>query len=160
MSARRASSAVTIAAAVFSAAAAAVPIRAAAQALVAFRVEGGGIPAPLTAEPGDAARGREAVLGREAGNCLLCHAVPGSGEQFMGNLGPSLAGVGARLTEAQLRLRLVDAQRAVPETIMPSYHRVDGLQSVAAAWRGKPILSAQQIEDAVAYLATLKEPLR
>lgn len=160
MSARRASSAATVAAAVLSAAAAAIPICAAAQGLAAFRVEGGGIPAPLTAEPGDAARGREAVLGREAGNCLLCHAVPGSGEPFMGNLGPSLAGVGTRLSVAQLRLRLVDAQRAVPETIMPSYHRIDGLQSVAAAWRGKPILSAQQIEDAVAYLATLKEESR
>ncbi len=133
---------------------------AAAQGLVAYRVEGDAIRAPLTAEPGDAARGREAVLGREAGNCLLCHAVPGSGERFMGNLAPSLGGVGARLSEAQIRLRLVDAQRVVPETIMPSYHRIDGLQSVAAAWRGKPILSAQQIEDAVAYLATLKEESR
>jgi len=149
-----------IAAAAVSAFTAATPVCAAAQDLAAFRVEGDRIPAPLTAEPGDAARGRAAVLGREAGNCLLCHAVPDSGERFMGNLGPSLAGVGARLSAAQLRLRLVDAQRVVPESIMPSYYRIDGLRSVAAAWRGKPMLSAQQIEDAVAYLATLKEPLR
>jgi len=160
LSTRRLSSTASFAAAVFSASAVAIPVCAAAQGLAAFRVEGGGISAPLTAEPGDVARGREAVLGREAGNCLLCHAVPDSGERFMGNLGPSLAGVGARMTEAQLRLRLVNAQRVVPETIMPSYYRIDGLRSVAAAWRGKPILSAQQVEDAVAYLATLKEPPR
>jgi len=160
LSTRPVRSAAIIAATAVLAFTAATPVCAAGQGLAAFRVEGDGIPAPLTAEPGDAARGREAVLGREAGNCLLCHAVPDSGEHFMGNLGPSLAGVGARLSEAQLRLRLVDAQRVVPETIMPSYYRIDGLQRVAAAWRGKPILSAQQIEDAVAYLATLKEPPR
>ena len=133
---------------------------AAAQALVPFQVEGGEIRASLTGEPGDAARGREVVRGREEVNCLLCHALPGTGDPFMGNLGPSLAGVGARLSAGRLRLWLVDAKRAEPNTIMPSYYRVEGLQMVAARYRGKPILEPQQIEDAVTYLTTLTEPAR
>jgi sulfur-oxidizing protein SoxX len=74
----------------------------------------------------------------------------------MGNLASPLAGVGTRLSEGQLRLRIVDSARLNRDTIMPSYYRVDGLNQVAAAWRGKPILTAQQIEDAVAYLRTLR----
>lgn len=74
----------------------------------------------------------------------------------MGDLGPSLAGVGSRLSAGQIRLRIVDAMRLNPDTIMPSYYRVDGLNQVAEAWRGKPVLSAQQIEDAIAYLQTLR----
>lgn len=140
--------------------AAAFPAWAAAQALVPYQVEGGEIRASLTGVPGDAARGREVVRGREEVNCLLCHSVPGTGDPFMGNLGPPLAGVGARFSIGQLRLWLVDAKRAEPNTIMPSYYRVEGLQMVAARHRGKPILDPQQIEDAVAYLATLTEPAR
>jgi len=74
----------------------------------------------------------------------------------MGNLAPPLAGAGARLDEGQLRLRIVDSMRLNPQTIMPSYYRVDGLNRVAAAWRGKPVLTAQQVEDTVAYLLTLR----
>jgi len=74
----------------------------------------------------------------------------------MGNLAPPLVGVGARLGEGQLRLRIVDSIRLNPQTIMPSYYRVDGLNRVAAAWRGKPVLTAQQVEDTVAYLLTLR----
>lgn len=129
-------------------------------ALVAYRVAAGAIDAPLTGAAGDAARGREVVRERSAGNCLLCHSVPGTGDSFMGDLGPPLAGVGARFSTSQLRLRLVDAARVVPDTIMPSYYRVDGLNMVAAAWRGRPILEAQQIEDAVAFLATLRGEAR
>ena len=125
-----------------------------------YQVEGGEIRASLTGVPGDEERGRDVVRGREEVNCLLCHSLPGTGDPFMGNLGPSLAGVGARLSAAQLRLWLVDAKRVVPETIMPSYYRVEGLNMVAARYRGKPILDAQQIEDAVSYLATLTQSAR
>ncbi len=116
---------------------------------------GDAIAAPLTALPGDAARGRAVVAGRDA-NCLLCHALPDPELRFMGNLAPSLAGVGARLTAAQLRLRVVDSARLNRDTIMPSYYRTDGLTRVGAAWRDKPILGAQQIEDVIAYLLTLR----
>jgi len=124
---------------------------------VPFQVDGREIRASLTGVPGDVARGREVVRGREEVNCLLCHSVPGTADRFMGNLGPPLAGAGARFSAGQLRLWLVDAKRVVPETIMPSYYRVEGLNMVASRYREKPILDAQQIEDAVAYLATLKE---
>jgi sulfur-oxidizing protein SoxX len=123
--------------------------------LPAFRIVGDAIPDPLVATGPDPARGREIVMGRD-GNCLLCHALPETGARFMGNLAPSLSGVGARLTPGELRLRLVDSMRLNRDTIMPSYYRVDGLSQVAQAFRGKPILSAQQIEDTIAYLATLR----
>jgi L-cysteine S-thiosulfotransferase len=149
-----------IAAGIAAACAAAFWSCAAAQALVPFQVDGREIRASLTGAPGDAARGLEVVRGREEVNCLLCHTVPGTADRFMGNLGPPLAGAGARFSAGQLRLWLVDPKRIAPDTIMPSYYRVDGLEMVAARYRGKPILDAQQIEDAVSYLATLKEGAR
>ena len=94
-------------------------------------------------------------MGRD-GNCLLCHAIAETGARFMGDLGPSLSGIGIRLNDAQLRLRLVDPQRLNPDSIMPAYARTDGLTQVGKAWLGKPILTAQQIEDTVAYLASLR----
>jgi len=154
LSARLKDSAASIAAAC----AAAFSVSAAAQALVPFQVDGREIRASLTGAPGDVGRGLEVVRAREEVNCLLCHSVPGTSDRFMGNLGPPLAGAGARFSAGQLRLWLVDAKRVVPETIMPSYYRVEGLNMVATRYRGKPILDAQQIEDAVAYLATLKDP--
>ncbi|MFG5410043.1 sulfur oxidation c-type cytochrome SoxX [Piscinibacter sakaiensis] len=89
--------------------------------------------------------------------CLLCHTAPIPEERFQGDIGPPLAGVGARLDAAQLRLRVVDMRRLNPATPMPSYHRIDGLQRVGAAWAGRPVLDAGQIEDVVAYLRTLRE---
>jgi sulfur-oxidizing protein SoxX len=89
--------------------------------------------------------------------CILCHSGPFPEEKFQGDLAPNLAGAGSRWSVPQLRLRLVDAARLNPTTIMPSYYRIDGLDRVASNWRGKPILSAEQIEDIVAYLATLRE---
>lgn len=117
-------------------------------------MEGDAVHEPLTPLAGDAARGREVLLGRD-GNCLLCHAVPEAGGRFMGNLAPPLSGVGSRLTAGQLRLRIVDSMRLNRDTIMPSYYRVDGLNQVGQAWRGNPVLTAQQIEDTIAYLLTL-----
>lgn len=138
-----------------------VALTAAAQdSLVAYQVRGDAIDAPLTPVPGDPARGKQVVVDREAGHCLICHAIPDSGERFMGNVGPSLSGVGTRLSAGQIRLRLVDPTRAKPDAVMPSYYRIEGLRDVAGAWRGKPILTARQIEDAVAYLATLKGKAR
>jgi L-cysteine S-thiosulfotransferase len=121
-----------------------------------YVVVGDAIPASLTGTAGDAAQGRALVLNRSS-TCILCHSGPFPEEAFQGDLAPSLAGVGSRWSEGQLRLRLVDASRLNPATIMPSYYRVEGLERVGAAWRDKPILSATQIEDIVAYLATLRE---
>ena len=116
-----------------------------------------GIPASLTGTRGEAERGRATVVNRQVGLCLLCHSGPFPEEKLQGTLAPGLAGTGARWSEPQLRLRLVDSTRLNPDTIMPAYYRIDGLNRVAEVFRGKPILTAEQIEDVVAYLATLRE---
>jgi sulfur-oxidizing protein SoxX len=115
------------------------------------------IPESLTGAKGDAARGRAIVANRQVGLCLLCHSGPFPEERFQGNLAPDLRGAGTRWSEGQLRLRIVDSSRINPATIMPAYHRSEGLARVAPAWRGKPVLSAQQIEDVVAFLMTLRD---
>jgi sulfur-oxidizing protein SoxX len=138
------------------AAALALPCAAGAQELRPYAIAGDAIPDSLTGVPGDAARGRALVLERTS-TCILCHSGPFPEEKFQGDLAPSLAGAGSRWSAGQLRLRLVAASRLNPATIMPSYYRVDGLDRVGPAWRGKPILTAEQIEDIVAYLATLRE---
>ena len=125
--------------------------------LVPFAVAGGEIPAPLTTTPGDAARGREIAAGRQA-NCLACHHMPIPEERFHGDLGPDLAGVAERLTEGELRLRLVDPKRIDEASVMPAFYRAHGLTRVARRYRDRPILAAQQIEDVIAYLMTLNEP--
>ena len=114
-----------------------------------------GIPASLTGAKGDPARGRAIVASRQVGLCLLCHTGPFPEERFQGNLAPDLR-ESARLTEAEIRLRLVDPARVNPQTIMPGYYRTEGLARVAPAYRGKPVLTAEQIEDVVAYLMSLK----
>jgi len=138
------------------AAALALPGPAAAQALQPYVVVGDAIAGSLTGAAGDASRGRALVLNRLS-TCILCHSGPFPEEKFQGDLAPSLAGAGTRWSAGQLRLRIVDGSRLNPATIMPSYYRVDGLERVGTAWRGKPILSAEQIEDIVAYLASLTE---
>jgi sulfur-oxidizing protein SoxX len=125
--------------------------------LRAYVVVGEAIPRPLTGEPGDAARGRAIVTNRQQGLCLLCHSGPFPEATFQGTLAPSLAGTGSRWSVEQLRLRIVDASRLNPNTIMPSYYRTDDLTRVAPSYAGKPILSAEQIEDVVAFLATLRD---
>lgn len=115
------------------------------------------IPTPLTAQAGDPARGRAIVASRQQGLCLLCHEAPIAEERFQGNLAPSLAGTGSRWSAAQLRARVVDARRLNPQTSMPPFHAIDGLQRVASAWASRPALDAQQVEDVVAYLSTLRE---
>ena len=126
------------------------------EALRPYTVVGDAIPASLTGAKGDAANGRAIVINRQS-TCLLCHSGPFPEEKFQGTLGPDLKGTGSRWSEGQLRLRLVDAAKLNADTIMPSYYRLDGLARVAPAWRGKPILSAEQIEDVVVFLATLRD---
>jgi L-cysteine S-thiosulfotransferase len=111
--------------------------------------------APLGAWGADALKGRDIVLARGDGNCLLCHAVPGAARPA-GNLGPSLAGVGARLSQEEIFWRIVDASRFNRDTVMPPYGRIDDLHGVAPQYRGRPLLSTEEIEDAAAFLATLK----
>jgi len=115
------------------------------------------MPESLTGTRGDPAKGRAIVTNRQVGLCLLCHSGPFPDERFQGNLAPNLAGAGRRWNEGQLRLRIVDSSRLNPQTIMPAYYRTEGLTRVAPAWRGKSILSAEQIEDVVAFLMTLKD---
>lgn len=124
---------------------------------MAQQIVGDAIPASLTGQPGDPARGRAIVANRAVGLCLLCHSGPIAEERFQGDLAPSLAGAGSRWSEGQLRLRIVDGSRLNADTIMPAYYRSGGLQRVARAFEGKTVLTAAQVEDVVAYLATLKD---
>lgn len=127
-----------------------------AQELRPYTIVGDTIPISLTGKPGDPARGRAIVISRQS-TCLLCHTGPFPEEKFQGNLSPDLNGTGKRWSEGQLRLRVVDARRLNPATIMPPFYATEGLTRVGTAWRGKPILSAEQIEDVVAYLSTLRD---
>jgi sulfur-oxidizing protein SoxX len=122
-----------------------------------YTIVGDAIPASLTGAPGDAARGRAIVANRQVGLCLLCHSGPFPEERFQGTLAPDLKGAGTRWSEGQLRLRIVDSTRLNPTTIMPPYYRTEGLNRVAPAFVGKPVLNAEQIEDVIAYLLTLRE---
>jgi sulfur-oxidizing protein SoxX len=122
-----------------------------------YIIVGDAIPASLTGATGDPERGRVIVTNRQVGLCLLCHTGPFPQERFQGTLAPSLKGAGTRSTQGQLRLRIVDASKLKPDTIMPPYYRIDGLERVAPSFQGKPILTAEQIEDVVAYLVTLRD---
>jgi len=131
---------------------------AAADELVAYKVVGGEkIPDSLTGSPGDPAKGRQVAINRKLGNCLACHKMPISEQQFHGEVGPNLAGVAGRLSEGELRLRVVDPKKVNPDTIMPAFYRNSGLHRVMEKFQGKTILNAEQVEDVVAYLMSLKE---
>jgi sulfur-oxidizing protein SoxX len=127
------------------------------QTLRPFTVISGAIPVSLTGAPGDPVRGRAVVMDRRLGACLLCHTGPFPEEKFQGTLAPDLSAVGLRFSEGELRLRLVDPTRLNPDTIMPPYYRVEGLTRVGKLWRDKPVLTAEEIEDVVAFLLTLRE---
>jgi L-cysteine S-thiosulfotransferase len=128
-----------------------------AEGLQPYQISGSAIPTWLTGTPGDAARGRSIVLNRALGLCLLCHSGPFPEERFQGNLGPDLKGTGARWSPGELRLRMIDSRKLNADTIMPAYYALDGLNRVAPAYSGKPLLTAEQIEDVVAFLATLRD---
>jgi sulfur-oxidizing protein SoxX len=123
---------------------------------LAIAVTGDAIPESLTGTAPNPERGRAIVVDRQVGLCLLCHSGPFPEERFQGDLAPDLRGVGTRLSAGQIRLRIVDASRVNPATIMPAYFRTEGLARVAPAFRGRTVLSAEQIEDVVAFLLTLK----
>lgn len=131
----------------------AMPAMASAQSAM---VTGDAVVQSLTGSAGDPARGRAIIADRQKGFCLLCHGGPFPEEPLQGNLAPSLAGAGSRWNEGQLRLRLMDNKRVNPESIMPAYHRIEGLNRVGAIWRDRPILSAAEIEDVLAFLMALK----
>lgn len=131
----------------------AMPAMASAQSAM---VTGDAVVQSLTGSAGDPARGRAIIADRQKGFCLLCHGGPFPEEPLQGNLAPSLAGAGSRWNEGQLRLRLMDNKRVNPESIMPAYHRIEGLNRVGAIWRDRPILSAAEIEDVLAFLMGLK----
>jgi L-cysteine S-thiosulfotransferase len=131
-------------------------IGAAAAATPPVEIVGDSIPKPLSSAPGDPARCRAIVVDRSRGLCLLCHSGPFSEERFQGNLAPDLSGAGARWSEGQLRLRMVDSSRLNPDTVMPAYYRTDHLKQVARPWNGKTVLTAQEIEDVISFLKTLQ----
>ncbi len=124
----------------------------AAAALPPYTIVGDAIPAALSEAPGDPARGRAIIVNRQVGLCLLCHSGPFPDEKFQGTLAPDLAGAGSRWSAGQLRLRIVDASRLNPDTIMPPW-----LTRVAPAFAGKPVLNGEQIEDVVAFLVALRD---
>ncbi|WP_206035667.1 sulfur oxidation c-type cytochrome SoxX [Roseomonas sp. HF4] len=142
-------------AAMLAATALCVPAAAQTAALVPFAVVDDAIPLPLTTTGGDAARGRALALDRSKGNCVTCHELPVSAD-FQGNLGPPLTGVADRYSIGELRLRVVDSKRNNAESNMPPYYRVEGLTGVRRDWAGRPILTAQEVEDVLAYLMTLR----
>ena len=115
-----------------------------------------GIPLALTEQPGDATRGRDIATNRQIGMCPLCHQLPSATDRFQGDIATNLAGAGARWTMPQLRLRIVDSRRVNADSVMPAYYKSSGLARVGVSWRDKPLLDAQQIEDVVAWLATLQ----
>lgn len=132
-----------------------LPASRAEDGLLRYEILDSAIPQSLTGVRGDPTRGRAIVVKREA-TCLLCHSGPFPEQRFQGDLSPDLTGVGSRWSEGELRLRLVDASRLNADTIMPSYYRVDHLTRVTKNLRGKPVLTAEEVEDVVAFLTTLK----
>jgi sulfur-oxidizing protein SoxX len=119
-------------------------------------VDDNSIPKSLTGKAGDPANGRKLAINRKKGNCLACHVMPIPEQQFHGETAPSLYGVGKRLSEGELRLQLVNSKVTNESTLMPSFYRTYGFNKVLKKFQGKSILEAQDVEDIVAYLMTLK----
>ncbi|UCH73278.1 MAG: sulfur oxidation c-type cytochrome SoxX [Rhodospirillales bacterium] len=129
-----------------------------AEDLVKFSIkDNNSIPTSLTGQAGDAENGLNVAIHRQKGNCLACHVMPIPDQPFHGAVGPDLTGVGSRYDVGELRLRVVNSKYVNPDTIMPAFYAVDGLHRVLDKFQGKPMLTAQEVEDVVAYLATLKE---
>ena len=126
--------------------------------VVAYEVvDDAAIPQALTDQPGDPENGRAVVIHRQKGNCLACHTMPIPEQSFHGEIGPDLSGVANRYNAGELRLRIVDPKVINPGTIMPAYYRTNGLHRVLEKFEGKTMLTAQEVEDVIAYLQTLKE---
>ena len=128
-----------------------------AEELVKYEIAGGErIDKSLTGQPGDPANGRKLAIDRKLGNCLACHVLPIAEQPFHGDVGPDLSETGGNLSEGELRLRVVDSKVLNPDSIMPAFYRNAGFERVLKNFQGKTMLSAQQVEDVVAYLMTLK----
>jgi len=117
------------------------------------------IAASLTGVAGNPEEGAKTLANRRAGNCLACHAVSSlSKEQFHGDVAPPLDGAADRWSVEQLRAIVVDAKQVFSdETMMPGFYSLNVGKNVRTDLVGKTILTAQEVEDVVAYLATLKE---
>ena len=140
---------------------AAAPALADGHGLVKYTITGAeheyAIEKSLTGKPGDPVRGRKLSINRKKGNCLACHAVTALKDQpYHGEVGPSLDGVADRYKPGQLRMMIVDQKKYFPETLMPAMYKVEGLHRVVKKFQGKPILTAQEVEDVLAFLLTLK----
>lgn len=114
-------------------------------------------PLSLTGVAGDAERGRALAWARDRGNCVACHVIPAPDMGTHGNLGPSLKGLADRQSEGQIRARIIDARVFNAASLMPSYYRTEGLTRVAKSLEGRPVLSAQEVEDMLAFMLTLRE---
>ena len=146
-----------ICAAALAAGALIIPADAAADELVKFTVvDGNSIPDSLTGKAGDPENGRKVAIDRKLGNCLACHVMPVPEQPFHGEVGPDLNGVAERLSEGEVRLQVVNPKYNNPNTIMPAFYRTEGLHMVWKKFQGKPMLTAEEVEDVVAYLMTLK----
>lgn len=121
-----------------------------------YRIDNDEIPLPLAPISADLKTGMDVFVNREAGHCVLCHQINGLDAPFQGNLGPDLSEVGSRLTPAQIRFRIADASRLNPATVMPPYYRTNDLSQVSEEVRGKPVLSAANVEQLVYFLTMLK----
>ena len=129
---------------------------ASAAGLVKYQINNYAIAASLTGKAGDPMNGRKLAINRKKGNCLACHSMPIPEQAFHGNIGPDLKGVSNRYSEGELRLRIVNPKIFNSETIMPAFYKADGFNRVMKKFMGKTIISAQEVEDTVAYLMTLK----
>lgn len=127
------------------------------EAAAAYDVRGDAIPASLTGRAGDPAKGADLMSDRQRSLCVLCHSGPFSDPHMQGNIAPSLAGIGGRLSAGQIRLRVVNMKALNKDSLMPVYLGAADRSDIAEAWRGRPILQATEIEDVVAYLVTLRE---
>lgn len=128
----------------------------AAEKLVKYVVKDGAITKSLTGKPGDAVKGRNVAINRKKGNCLACHVLPIPEQTFHGNIGPELNGVAGRLSEGEVRARIVNPKLANEGTIMPAFYKNEGFTRVLKGFEGKSLLSASEVEDVVAYVMTLK----
>lgn len=129
------------------------------QRVQSYAVVGDAIEKSLTGQAGDASRGAELIQQRHKSLCVLCHSGPFPDRHLQGTLAPDLTGIGERLSAGQLRLRIVDMKRLNPDSIMPTYYGIAPNSKdtrVAAGWRDKPVLTAEEIEDVVAYLQSLR----
>ena len=123
-----------------------------------YEVVDGGIPKPHVEGGGSADAGKAVIVDRKLGNCIACHAITALADQpFHGTVGPSLDGVGERYGEAQLRLIVTNSKLVFDGTVMPAFMKTDGFIRIGKGLEGKSILTAQQVEDVVAYLMTLKD---